>query len=658
MFSLSPKLDYRWIALVFISVIEGTKIASKPTWLKPVLFYAFFLLVPFILISPSLKKDWALLDDPDTTRYSITSVESIFQRLDFTDLYPPVNRYGPRFHPGFYLYRGILAKTIGLDPFVNHLWNFLLLYIHLIFMHAILFSLTRRYLSSVLGICLYLFFCQPGWSTAYYNWYSLMTFEPLLLILLVSSLAGFHSFPTLFKKRGLFPGFILFLSILALGFAFFTKEICFVFTALTLLLYLISRSEKYNVFGWDRKRAFHYFIGSLVLAILFIGVYIFLKSGSGKTAGSSNYILSPGHLARQAPIIFFKLYHNYTLLILIFPSSFILRLFLFQRENRPPGKREIAQIVFLFFGSLWLAMLLPWNILLERLFLIPTWCFAVFAGLEMDGTVEMFLGRESRLEKASRGFTIAFTAFLSVYIAYFIFGRLVLSVKIYALLLKILVAGFLLFIGIHISLSLVKRGRISRPVFGFAFFLFAVSFLFFLFTGSVSAFNFNHKYDGIEGVLVRMVRRVAIEAMPEGKVYIHLPEGHMYIAEMNFRFPLFDKRPDIEALPFSGKPGDRLERGDLIVHHPWLSSPKEFPFFKYEGRLKKLDVVKIAQPHIKGAAYNEFKRRLIARFTFPRDPRVRFLEKETHRNWWEIYQVLSETLTVLQDPPPGKPEVR
>ena len=611
-----------------------------------VVFYLFFAAVPLVLLFPSLNKDWALLDDPDMMTYSIRGVDAILENFDFTELYSPANRASSRFHPGFYFYKGILAKIIGLNPFINHIWQMLLLYIHLAVMHIIIFRLTRSYLSSALGICLYLFYAQGGWSTSYYNWYSLMTYEPWLLPVFLTSMFAFHFSNRLAETKKRLAWVLLGFSVLILGYADFTKEICFAFSGVTFTVFLLTLSRRFNPFEWKKKYAGIWFGGSLFFAILFLGVYKILKSGGGG-GGPENYNMSLSHIISQLPDLFFLLFQNYTFLVLIFPAAFLLRMIVMFREKRNPGKIEITQFVFLVFGGIWLGMLLPWEIMLERLLLISVWCFGLFAALEFYAWKEFLFTGEKRLQKAPRNITVPFFCGLFLLIAYFVFGRLVLSLKNYALLLKILTAAFGIFIVIDVLVSSLRHGKIHRLIFGFISLVSALSFLLFLFIGSFGAYNFNHKYEGIEGVLVRMVRKAAKDAKPGADIYFHLPEGHMYIGEMNFRLPLFENRPDLEAHAFSAKPGEVYHRGDYIIHHPWMSSPKGFRFFEYEGKIKTLERIHIKHPTIHGATYTHLKRWIIAHLSFPRDPRLKLLEKKYHQNWWEPYLVLSEPLVIL-----------
>lgn len=610
------------------------------------IFYILVAAIPLILLSPSLKKDWGLIDDPDTMTYSIRAIDAILEDIDFKQLYSPVNRYGSRFHPGFYLYRGILAKIIGLNPFVNHLWQFLLLYLHIGFMHLIIFRLTRSYLSSFFGICLYLFYAQSDWSTAYYNWYSLMTFEPWLLLNFLLSMFTFH-FSNQISEKKFISKILLLISVIILGYAFFTKEIAFIFTGIPFLVFFLSLSKRFNPFQWKKSHALFWFAGSLFFAVLFLAVYKILKSGGGGVEVPQNYDMSPGYILTQIPELFFILFRNYTFLIFIIPGAFLLRMIFLFHERRNPGKREIVQLVFLVFGLLWLGMLLPWKVKLERLFLIPVWCFGLFSGLELHGQWEFLLKGERRIQRTSLKFKKAFFATFSILALYFMFGRLVLSIQPYALILKLMTAGFGVFIFTVFISGLIRQGKINRLLAVTIAIVTSFSFLFFLFVGSISAYNFNYKYDGIEGVLVDAVKRVATYAKEDANIYVHLPEGHMYIAEMNFRLPLFEKRTDLEAFAFSAEPGMVYHEGDYLIHHPWLSPRRIFPFFKYEGELEELKRIKISHPKIQGATWQHFKKWLIAHFTFPRDPRVRLLEKKSHRNWWEIYLVMSKRMKIL-----------
>jgi hypothetical protein len=176
--------------------------------------------------------------------------------------------------------------------------------------------------------------------------------------------------------------------------------------------------------------------------------------------------------------------------------------------------------------------------------------------------------------------------------------------------------------------------------------LFFTGIIFLVIVGGIGAYNFNHKYEGIEGVLVRMVRKVSKETMPNARVYFHLPKGHIYIGQMNYRLPLFENRRDLKATHFSADTGVQYKRGDVIIHHPWLSEPKNFPFFQYNGKFEKPEMVKVEHPYIEGANFKDIKRCIIAHITFPRDTRLKLFEKTSHHNWWEIYLVLSKTLTI------------
>ena len=613
---------------------------------KTIIFYVFIVILPLILLSPSLKKDWALLDDAIMTTYSIRGVNAILEALDFTELYTPTNQAGSRFHPGFYLYRGILAKIIGLNPFVNHLWQFSLLYLHIFFLHIIIYILTRSYLSSALGIVLYLFYAQGDWSTSYYNWYSLMTFEPIILTLFILSAFSFH-FSNVFSGKKFISVILLVLSALFLGFAYFTKEIAFVFTGVPFTVFLLCLKRRFNTFEWKKSRAFWWFMGSLFFVVLYLAIYIILKSAGEGVSDPEYYNLTPGHILKQVPPLLFLLFQNYNLLLLIFPSIFILRLIIMFKEKRNPGRIEVTQLLLLVLGTLWFCILIPWSMKLERLLLITVWCFGGFAALECYAQADFLFCEKNRIERTSVKFTVVFHASLLVFLLYFVTGRLFLPVKIYALILKIISLAFGILVTGGLLESLLRRGRVNRLLFGFIAVIMFFSFLLFIFIGSIGAYNFNHKYDGIEGVVVRMVRKVAKEAGPDACIYLDLPTDHTYVREMNFRLPLFDNRPDMQTFHLIPSPGRVFNRGDFIIHHPWMSQEKNFPHFEYDGELEKIERVHIKHPKIHGATLGHIKKWIIAHVTFPRDPRVKLLEKKYHQNWWEPYVVESETLKII-----------
>ena len=613
-----------------------------------ILFSLFFLAVPYILLFPSLKKDWALLDDPDTITYSLQAIDRIITRFDFTGLYPPVHHIGTRFLPGAFLYLGIQCKILGLNPFINHLALFPILYVHLLFLHIIIYGITRRYLFSIFGILLYLFYSQGSWSSAYYNWYSLTTFEPFRLVCLVGSLILFSGANQVWKSHTSRSLILLVLAILAAGFAIFTKEYYWIFISVTGFIYVISLIKRINVLGLRPRLAFGYFIGTLICALLFWATFLYLKSGrifSGGTVG--NYNINPDYLLKEIPSLWMILFQNYTLLLLILPSSYIIRCYLLIKEKGTWGRRELIQAVFLFFTLIWWVVFLPWKPKVERLFVTTIWCFSLFGALELSGIIEFYFDKQkSRLRKTDPWIGASFWGFLILGSVFFVFGKLLLSLKVYALILKAITLLFTTYFIFFLLKEIRNQGQINRLFFSFVMFLSGVSFILHLFFGSVGAYNFNHKYDGIEGVLVRMVRTVARHAIPNARIYVHLPEGHMYIGEMNFRLPLFEKRPDLKAFAFAAQPKTEYKQGDIIIHHPWLSSPQKFPFFEYVGDMQKSEIVKIEHPFIQGATYKELKRWIIAHFTFPRNPKVKFLFKDLQRNWWEIFLVLSQKLTI------------
>lgn len=638
--------------MVIVNNQSHSNLGNRNSIKIKILFYLFLIVLPLVLLSPSLKKDWALLDDPDMITYSLDGVKKVFTRLDFTALYSPVNRVTKRYHPGIYFYLGVKTKLLGLNPFINHIAHFLLLYIHLLFLHKILFSITRKYRFSILGIILYLFYAQGEWSSAYYNWYSLMTYEPMLLVCFLCSLSLFYAANVSRETHPKRSNILLWISILILGYAFFTKEICFIFTGVAGFIYLAGRQKRLNALKLNPKLRFRYFIGAVFFALLFLGVYIYLKSGRTVSGGSkAKYNINPGNLLKEIPSLWMLLFQNYSILLLILPFSYMMRLYFIFKERKNWGKREFIQAVFLVFGVLWWVMFLPWKPKLERLLLITTWCFALFGALEIHGIWELLKqeGKE-RIRQTPKHVCIIFWVLLSSGVLLFIFGKLFIPLKIYLLFLKAIIFIFGLYFIYRLMNKLFFKGKIDKLFLFFLATLSIVSFILFIFFGSIGAYNFNHKYDGIEGVLVKMVRKVSSDAIPNARIYFHLPEGHIYIGEMNFRLPLFEKRPDLKAFAFKGEPGSEYKRGDLIIHHPWLSPEPLFPFVNYGERISNPVIVKIEHPFIKGASYSGLKKWLFANFAFPRDPKVKLLEKKIHKNQWEIFLVLSETLTITEKP--------
>jgi hypothetical protein len=633
------------------SIPDREKSPENPRRQK-IVFWVFFILLPLVLLFPSLKKDWALLDDPDMITYSLDGVKKVFTRLDFSALYSPVNRVTKRYHPGIYFYLGVKTGILGLNPFINHIAHFLLLYIHLIFLHKILFSITRKYRFSVLGIILYLFYAQGEWSSAYYNWYSLMTYEPFLLVCFLGSLSLFYAAQVSKETHPKRSNILLWISILILGYAFFTKEICFIFTGVTGFIYLASRDKRLNALELKPKVCLRYFLGALFFALLFLGVYIYLKSGKSLPGQSEvKYNMNPGIMVREIPFLWMLLFQNYSMLLLILPFSYMMRLYFIFKEQKDWDKREFIQAVFLVFGVLWWVMFLPWKPKLERLLLITTWCFALFGALEIHGIREFLKEKaKERIRQTPKHVCLIFWVHILSWLLLFIFGKLFMPLKIYLLSLKMIICIFGIFFLYQLIKEILMKGQINKLFASFLQFLCVLSIILFTFFGAIGAYNFNHKYDGIEGVLVKMVRKVSRDAPPNARIYFHLPEGHMYIGEMNFRLPLFEKRPDLKAFALKGEGGNEYQGGDMIIHHPSLSPHPEFPFFNFEGKISDPEIVKIEHPFIRGASYGGLKKWLFANFAFPRDTKVKFLEKKIHKNQWEIFLVLSETLRITEKP--------
>jgi hypothetical protein len=341
------------------------------------------------------------------------------------------------------------------------------------------------------------------------------------------------------------------------------------------------------------------------------------------------------------------MFQNYTVLLFLLPALFALRITLSLKAGNPLGRREMLQIIFLVWCICACGILLPWEEILERHLMIPTLCFAIFGALEASGSAEFLMGsHKTRIQKTAHGFAASFWLVAGCGFLLFIFGKLIMPQKIYTWMLNLILVGFILLIAIRILTQFYKNGKMERLCIHTIIFIFTSGFLLFLFIGSMGAYNFNHKYDEIEGVLVRMVKKVARGAVPNARIYFHLPEGHTYIGLMNYRLPLFEKRPDLKVFAFSNKPGAQYKKGNIIIHHPWLSGTDQFPFFEYTGDFGQVEPVRYEHFYIAGATYSELKSWLIAHATFPRDPRLPFLEKQIHRNWWEIYVVLTNTLTI------------
>jgi len=651
-----------------------------PEKVKRALFYIFLIILPYILLSPSLKKDWALLDDPEMMTWGLRAVKGIFCHFDFTPLYPPSNVASGRFHPGDYLYLGIRGSLIGLSPYKNHLFVLGLFYLQLLLMHYFIHGATRQYRYSALGTCLYLFYAQGGWSTAYYNWYSLVPTESVLAVLLMFSLALFLAATGMNERHKARVLILLACSVVIMGFAFFAKEPTFAYTGAAGAILLLTYCQRGNAFGlsptlptprsvakaMERRRpkrlrmpghssgdgarrtfAAIYFAGAIFFALLFILIYKHLSAARPAAYYATHYRFSAGYLVHQTVTIIYRMFQNYTVLLFLLPALFALRITISLKDGDLLGRREMLQIIFLVWGICACGILLPWEEILERHLMIPALCFAIFGALETSGSAEFLLkSHMARIQKTAHGFAASFWVVAGCGFLLFIFGKLLMPQKIYAWMLKFILVGFILLITIHILTQFYKNGKMERLCLHIIIFLFTSGFLLFFFIGSMGAYNFNHKYDGIEGVLVRMVRKVARGAVPNARIYFHLPEGHTYIGQMNYRFPLFENRPDLKAFAFSDKPGAQYQKGDVIIHHPWLSGTDRFPFFEYKGEIGQVEPVRCTHPYIAGATYSELKRWLIAHAAFPRDPRLPFLEKQTHQNWWEIYVVLSDTLTI------------
>jgi hypothetical protein len=636
---------------------------------KRVLFYIFLIILPYILLSPSLKKDWALLNDPDMMTWGLRAVKGIFCHFDFTPLYPPSDVAGGRFRPGYFLYAGIRGSLIGLSPYKNHLFVLGLLYLHLLLMHYFIHGATRQYRYSALGICLYLFYAQGGWCTAYYTWYSLITTEPVLVVLLMFSLAFFLAANRIDERHKARVLILLACSVVLMGFAFFTKEPTFAYTGAAGVILLLTYWRRGNAFGLSptlptppkrlrrsghscgdgarRTLAAIYFAGAIFFALLFILIYKHLSAARPAAYYTAHYRFSAGYLVHQTVTIVYRMFQNYTVLLFLLPALFALRIYISLKDGDPLGRREMLQIIFLVWCICACGILLPWEELLERYLTIPTLCFAIFGALEASGSAEFLLkSHMARIQKTAHGFAASFWVMAGCGFLLFIFGKVLMPQKIYAWMLKFILVGLILLITIRILTQFYKNGKMERLCLHIIIFLFTSGFLLFLFIGSMGAYNFNHKYDGIEEVLVRMVRKVARGAVPNAGIYFHLPEGHTYIGQMNYRLPLFENRPDLKAFAFSDKPGAQYQKGDIIIHHPWLSGTDRFPFFEYKGEISQVEPVRCIHPYIAGATYSELKRWLIAHATFPRDPRLPFLEKQPQQNWWEIYVVLSDTLTI------------
>ncbi|MBX7246934.1 MAG: hypothetical protein K1X53_15665 [Candidatus Sumerlaeaceae bacterium] len=272
--------------------------------------FALLAIVALALYGNTLTLHGALLDEPGNLFHAHQMVERFVAEPSLANL--RAAKDPNRLFPVFYLYHYSLTSLLGKTAPPRHAVQIAILLMHLLLLVWAFQRLLGNGWWAVPAAFYYLFFIPDDWNSTAYNWYTLMTNEPLMMVLLGTwctlLVVGADKAASKACKAGVVAGLFLLALIIA-----FTKE--------TSAAYLPGVGVL-AVVAWRRGR--DPLVCGAGVAAYAIAVATFLMCyshvvGFGQAVPSG--LPTDGSAATRSTRIASLLFDNYGLLMILIPVS-------------------------------------------------------------------------------------------------------------------------------------------------------------------------------------------------------------------------------------------------------------------------------------------------------------------------------------------------
>lgn len=493
--------------------------------MKFILSLGAVIVLTVLILSPSFKMSWRLIDDGENLRMG-QEIDRHFASGDYGWLLAYEKESG-RFRPAYWLWHFTTYKMAGFNAYRHHLIH-LVLYTGmsvLIFLTA--FKISRSNLAGLFSVVFFLFF-----KSVAENFYRLGTAEPqitFLYLLLAWRVASLYFGPFALKRArvNILDYLLIFIT---LGLSYFMKETAPILILAFSVLFLAGLVDPHiqNKGKWLKFSAI-FLVINLFFFLLSSGTKHYYYSGAaGSYTGA--YLLSIKGMIRRFLIYTKMIVLDYKLVLAIPIVTFIegLRRAFNDRDKislTKLGSIEFWQLVLLAFVFIFLAIQVPWIYALGRYLLpINTW-LAIFLGVEVG-----------KLFSKKRGFFLKIGRFDSSF-------KIPLTNIVFLLLASWFVAG---------------NGKD----------------LYFMYKGVIRE----------ERATQNVIRYLADNVTQKGHVYTDFSEllvEYQYELPIHFRF--FYSRPDIQVDYLSLEKDIKYQKGDAVIaftektwRYPWEEVKRTF----------------------------------------------------------------------------------
>lgn len=476
-----------------------------------------------ILLMPQLKMPWSLIDDGEDLRMS----QEIAQHLsdgDYTWLlgYEKVNG---RFRPMYWLWHFANYKVFGLSAFGHHL-SHLILYIAIsVLIFLITHKISKSNLGGVFAVILFLFFVPSA-----ENFYRLGTAEPkivLLYLIIVWQIVKLYFEQFTRGKPSVGLGNYL-LVLFSVGVAYFTKETTPILIAAFFFLFvggLLDPNLK-NKKAWLKFSAVFLFFNLLFLVSSYLIRQRFYENASGTYIQAYEFIFLDIIKRFYAYSKLLLINYNLVLLIPVVGFAFTLKELL-ASLTKVKGRELVCgklsavflwQAALLSWFFLYLLIQIPWSYVLGRYLMPMAVWFSIFMGIEYA----KHFSKES-------GFLLNFA-----------------------------------------------KGKLTFKLPGISLFSLVVIFIF-LSYGSWQIYKMYYSVVKGERATQRMIRYLAEEIPPQGKLYVNFSDVLLeYAYEIPLHLSLFYDRPDIKVEYLSLEHTETKPIGSMVISfkenftlYPW-----------------------------------------------------------------------------------------
>jgi hypothetical protein len=360
---------------------------------KYLFWFVLFLVFSFLFI-PALGIKFSWIDDAKNILVSSQLVES-FKNLNFQGLKLIFFEGNGRFRVIYWLYQAFEYWLGGISPVAHFALHYLIILATSIFIFETVRTITK---SKYVGLFSGLIYILSPINTE--NIFRLGPVEPLLAFFVTVSL-----FFLLRNK--------LFLSILFLFFASFSKETAFVVWLPIFLALLLKRI----LYKKRDKRFEKYCLWGVIFLIPIVATTLFRRTGY-----STFYEFAFVDIAQRFLSYVDLILKGFAPFVGIFTLSYLIRLVLFFREKRAKrnGFEFIEQGIFLAIFLVFVLVQSPWKYVLERYLMPATASLVIFLGFELNELYKLIV-KNKNLKKT----------IILIFIIYFFLASILNMVRIF-----------------------------------------------------------------------------------------------------------------------------------------------------------------------------------------------------------------------------------